>query len=195
MKVTKAVIEDLVPAYLSGEASADTRELVDEFVELHPEMRAALRDSAGLPSTSVAPAPELGLRALDQTRKLMQRRNAWLGWGFALAFFVFSFVVQEGRLTFLLFRDAPAAACALLAGSAICLAMFYRVCRRLVVTGLGAPYRVWVWAMAGSILGLPLSTVSAAVPGWPWLSGLAVLPAVASVVMAVRLNRIGRGEA
>lgn len=39
MTVTRNVIYDLLPAYFAGEVSADTRTLVDEFLESDPELR------------------------------------------------------------------------------------------------------------------------------------------------------------
>lgn len=36
MNVTRDVINDLVPIYLSGEASADTRALIEEYFAQHP---------------------------------------------------------------------------------------------------------------------------------------------------------------
>ena len=38
MNVTREVIYDLLPAYFAGEASADTRALVEEFFATDPEL-------------------------------------------------------------------------------------------------------------------------------------------------------------
>ena len=37
MKITREVITDLLPIYLSGEASQDTRDLVEAFLKEDPE--------------------------------------------------------------------------------------------------------------------------------------------------------------
>ena len=37
MKITRDVIYDLLPGYFAGEVSADTRALIDEFLETDPE--------------------------------------------------------------------------------------------------------------------------------------------------------------
>ena len=37
MKVTRDVVTDLLPLYLSGDASDDTRRLVDDFMTTDPE--------------------------------------------------------------------------------------------------------------------------------------------------------------
>lgn len=39
MKVTRDVIYDLLPAYFSGDVSADTRALIEEFMETDPEFK------------------------------------------------------------------------------------------------------------------------------------------------------------
>ena len=63
MKVTQNVIHDLLPAYLAGEASADTVALVEEFLRLDPELA---RTAEALRST---PLPEPPHRVTTHTRK------------------------------------------------------------------------------------------------------------------------------
>jgi anti-sigma factor RsiW len=43
MKITRDIVLDLLPLYLAGEASADTRALVEEYVQTDPELRACAR--------------------------------------------------------------------------------------------------------------------------------------------------------
>ena len=179
MTVTKDVIEDLIPVYLAGEASADTRKLVEEFMAAHPGML-----GVDLPETKVEPPKDLGLRALEGTRRAIAQRNAWLAWAAVLSFGVFSFAFHGKEITFLLFRDAPLAAYALLAGSAFCYAMFYWTCRHLVVTGLGAPHSPALWAGLAAVASIPFATVMSAHIGW----GL-VPAAFAGMALAKSLNR------
>ena len=47
MKITRNVIEDLLPAYLAGEASADTRALVESYLEEDVELARRVRAGAG----------------------------------------------------------------------------------------------------------------------------------------------------
>ena len=58
MNVTRNVIDDLLPAYLSGEASPDTVALVDEFLRQDPELartvEATARQSHGGAARSLA---------------------------------------------------------------------------------------------------------------------------------------------
>ena len=46
MNVTDNVIRDLLPVYLAGEASADTRTLVEEYLKEHPALAAEAKQGA-----------------------------------------------------------------------------------------------------------------------------------------------------
>jgi hypothetical protein len=78
MKITRDVVVDLLPIYLSGEASPATRELVEDFLRQDPELAERVRTQRfeGLPSVG-APLPELELRALRRTRGLISVQK-WL---------------------------------------------------------------------------------------------------------------------
>jgi anti-sigma factor RsiW len=98
MTVTRDVVSDLWPLYASGEASADTRALVEAFLATDPAFAQVLRESANvtLPAGS-APVlpPDHELVALDMTR-----RRLWgPGWLFQLAmlfsFFAFGRIISD----------------------------------------------------------------------------------------------------
>lgn len=74
MSVTKYVVLDLLPAYLAGEASADTRTLVEEYLHQDPELAQRIRQrwTKGLGSAPpTALPPDLELRALKRTHQLI----------------------------------------------------------------------------------------------------------------------------
>lgn len=54
MSITRPVILDLWPVYVSGEASAETRALVDEYLRADPEFARQLRED---PLGRIAPPP------------------------------------------------------------------------------------------------------------------------------------------
>ena len=86
MNVTRDVITDLLPLYLSGEASPDTKALVEEFLRHDPELariaqEGRIEKGLGLPREAASPDREL--QALSCTRGLLRRR----GWLLALAIF------------------------------------------------------------------------------------------------------------
>jgi anti-sigma factor RsiW len=69
MTVTRPVILDLWPAYASGEASQDTRALVDAFLRDDPEFARQLREDPLSQLDGPAPSPDLELRALAKARR------------------------------------------------------------------------------------------------------------------------------
>ena len=46
MKITRDVILDLMPLFVSGEGSLDTRKLVEEYIETDPEMAEIAKEPA-----------------------------------------------------------------------------------------------------------------------------------------------------
>ncbi len=72
MKVTRDVIMDLWPAYVAGEASADSRALIDEFVRNDPEFGEELRRPADMVPASPLLPPDLEAEALTRTRQKLR---------------------------------------------------------------------------------------------------------------------------
>jgi ferric-dicitrate binding protein FerR (iron transport regulator) len=87
--ITRNVISDLWPLYKSGEASADTKRIVEEFLSQDRDFRTVLEESEqiqkGLPDMTLSPDTELQLISLARQRI---RTIAWLV-GSAIAAFVF----------------------------------------------------------------------------------------------------------
>ncbi len=77
MKVTRDVILDLWPAYVAGEASADTRALVDQFLGEDPAFAGTLKRGPDLAAAPVSLPPDAEARAFARTRAL-ERGRAWL---------------------------------------------------------------------------------------------------------------------
>jgi hypothetical protein len=81
MNITREVISDLWPAYAAGEASADTRALVEEFLRQDPEFAGLLRGRGeeGLLRHEVPGlSPDREARALRRTKRLLH------GWDWTL---------------------------------------------------------------------------------------------------------------
>src|SRR6516162_2504824 len=75
MNTTVEVVTDLWPLYAAGEASADTRELVDEFLAQHPDFARRLRDDTSaeiLKPAAMTLPPDHEMTTLLKT----QRRRA-----------------------------------------------------------------------------------------------------------------------
>ncbi len=68
MTVTRDVILDLWPTYIAGDASADTRALVDEFLRGDPEFARHLRDEPVVPVAVSSLQPDHELETLHRVR-------------------------------------------------------------------------------------------------------------------------------
>ena len=115
MNVTRDVVNDLLPAYLFGEVSADTRALVEEFLKQDPEFARSVvqrkeEDSAEtelLKGADMTLSPDHEMRTFTRTKTMLARRK----WLFALAL-VFSlvpllFTFDDGHITWRMVRDSP----------------------------------------------------------------------------------------
>ena len=81
MKVTRNVIEDLLPLYLADEVSADTRTLVEEYLETDPELANMAQDLAKTELPGDIPVPltkEDQMEAYKEARRLMFLRTVIL---------------------------------------------------------------------------------------------------------------------
>lgn len=77
MKITADVIADLWPLYAAGEATPDTRALVDEFLAGHPGVAERLRRDFDLTAGDVPVPPDTEARSLAQTKSLIAG-GGWL---------------------------------------------------------------------------------------------------------------------
>jgi len=73
MEVTRDVILDLLPLYVADEASADTRALVEEYLETDAELAGiARRFAAELPRDAPVPLTE------EDAMKAYEKANQWM---------------------------------------------------------------------------------------------------------------------
>jgi predicted anti-sigma-YlaC factor YlaD len=90
MKVTRNVIYDLLPAYFAGEVSADTRALIEEFLETDPDLRLMadrfrlqMHDRAGIDLSAIEPDRERAI--FHRAKARLKLRQATLAWSFGAA--------------------------------------------------------------------------------------------------------------
>src|SRR5262245_31023492 len=138
MNVTREVILDLLPVYLSGEASPATRALIEEYLKQDPELAERIRLRWVENLAQAAPSglpPDLELRSLKRTRRIL----FWLRWSFAMAI-AFTAVAlsigitfEHGRLKDIHFmlRDYPLGVGACLVVALFCWAIYFILRRRL----------------------------------------------------------------
>ena len=111
MNVTRVIIYDLIPLYVANECSADTRALVEDYLQQNPRQAEELRRIMNTPIPGVV-QPAKGLdevRAFREARRRLRRRS----WLMAAAIFFslapFSFF-STGERTWWLLRDATGSA-------------------------------------------------------------------------------------
>lgn len=128
MTVTGNVIRDLIPVYLAGEASSDTKRLVEQYAATDREIAALIAEAnVGLPAPPPL-NPDGEIATIQRTRKTVTLRS-WLLAG-ALFFSLLPGSVRGGPDgVHWLVRSHPRLA-ALFAGVAIVLWTAYFVQRR-----------------------------------------------------------------
>jgi anti-sigma factor RsiW len=144
MKVTREVVLDLLPAYLGGEASPDTRALVEEYARQDSEfaslMEAQRREltagSRALREPGARLSPDHALQTLARTRRMAERLRWLMAIALMFTAFPLSFAFEGTRVTFLLVRDVPLLALACWVAALIFWGMFLAARRKLRAAGL-----------------------------------------------------------
>ncbi len=112
MNITENIITDLMPAYFSGECSGDTKHIVEEYFQDHPEFARQLRKQYESPFADKA-LPHLKaeseVKALKSTRRLIKIRSSILGLAIFFSLAPFSFY-HSGDQNFFFIADKPAEA-------------------------------------------------------------------------------------
>ena len=103
MKISRDVIYDLLPGYFAGEASPDTRALIQEYFETDPEFRRmadrfqAMLDDARKrenPDSDAARERAMFDRVRSQAKRRQETRAMALGFGLAAVFSAFMAFVK-----------------------------------------------------------------------------------------------------
>ena len=74
MEITKNVILDLLPLYMADEVSADTRALIEEYLETDPELAEIAKQSAAVELPGDIPFPltqEDKMKAYKKSKTIM----------------------------------------------------------------------------------------------------------------------------
>jgi hypothetical protein len=139
MNITRNVVDDLLPVYFAGEASVDTRQLIEEFFRDDPEFARLSQEFSRfrLERPAVDAAPRIEADALARTKSAIRTRS----WLLALALFCtlapFTVAFDSGRgIVFFMWRDAPSVAMAFQAAGIGFWIGYYVNSRRLRRTSL-----------------------------------------------------------
>ena len=111
MNVTKDIINDLIPLYVANECSADTRTLVEEYLQQHPEEAVELQR---IINTAVPDAVPLAknldeVRAFREARRRLRLRSSVMALAIFFSLVPMSSFVDDRRSWWML-RDAPGTA-------------------------------------------------------------------------------------
>jgi len=91
MEITRDVILDLMPLYMANEVSADTRALVEKYLETDPELAKIAEQSAAMELPEDIPVPlteEDKMEAYKEAKRLLLRRTVI--WATLIAFALLS---------------------------------------------------------------------------------------------------------
>ena len=98
-KITRNVILDLMPLYLAGEASQDTKELVEEYLETDKELAEMAKQSTAFDLPKDVPVPlekDQALQLYIEAKRQMTIRMAIIG-----AFIVIVLLFMGAMIVFL----------------------------------------------------------------------------------------------
>lgn len=111
MNLEREVIVDLLPAYFSGEASAATRALVEDYFRQNPDFEKSARSAGGaLESLKVSPPaldPEKEKLTLERARMVTETRSSFFWLAVLTTLMLFLFRIQNGKIIWIVW-SAPA---------------------------------------------------------------------------------------
>ncbi len=137
MKITQDVITDLLPLYQSGEASADTNELVRAYLLENPGFAqiANARPEALLGQPQPVLPQEAEMQTLNKTRNLLWQRSLFLGFAIFFSAFAFSFRFDNRSVSWI-WSDIPIAGGICMAVGIFFWARYAHTARKLKGAGL-----------------------------------------------------------
>ena len=125
MKITRDVINDLLPVYLAGEASADTRALLEDYLRDNPALAAEVRSQADknvavLGSLAAALPADHERETVERIRQVTRQKNQFTAFGAAFALVPFGFAFGSDGIKWIMIRDNPKQAILFFVCSALC---------------------------------------------------------------------------
>jgi len=148
MNTSKEVIRDLLPVYVAGEASGDTRALVESALADDADLRKEAAIMGNVPAVCVTPPAALGVDALKRTQRLLRRRTLVAGFSVFFTTLPMAMVYRDWGLA----GHLGQAACLLVAAAGWVL--FLRNAVRLhtvVLEGLLSPHAQFAWSCASIV--------------------------------------------
>ena len=138
MEVTREVINDLLPLYAAGEASPDTKALIEEFLRRDPEFAALIQNELAMEllKQPVTVPPDRERETLKRLKWLIQTQTWFLAVALLFSILPLSIKIEDGAITFFMLQRTPwLAAIYWLIGAAMWLG-YFRTRKRLRVSGI-----------------------------------------------------------
>jgi hypothetical protein len=136
MKVTRDVVKDLLTVCGAGEASSDTRALVEEWLRSDPGLARQVEQAGSVALPEVPPlAPTVEKQALDRTRRHLRWRMVLFGLAAYVSTLPFSITFGRKGYEGLLIEDWPERI-VVVSIAVVLWVIFWRVSRRARVSGL-----------------------------------------------------------
>jgi hypothetical protein len=112
MNISREVVTDLLPVYFSGEASVDTRNLIEDYFRGDPDFERIARSAATPLETlrgavALRPDAEREKRDLECVRGELSRRKVMFGVALFLTLAPLAFSFTNGHIKWLMVRDNP----------------------------------------------------------------------------------------
>jgi hypothetical protein len=96
MNVTRDVVTDLLALSLAGEASADSKALIESYLAQDPEFARMVAARSDRPAPPPEPlGPELEMKTLNRAKKLVSWRSAMIACGTFFALFPVTFSAES----------------------------------------------------------------------------------------------------
>jgi hypothetical protein len=133
MKITEEVINDLLPLYFATECSSDTKKLVEEYFQEHPEFEQQSRQQYRDPFAennvpSLSPTEEV--KALKYTRRWMKTQSFVLALAVFFSLCPFSYYRSDNGSGFLFFEH-PSEALIFVPFAVVFWVIYFGIKRRL----------------------------------------------------------------
>lgn len=98
--ISRDVITDLLPVYFSGEASADTKSLVENFMQSDPEFAKLVKNESRVEFTAKAgAAPDQEMVSLRRAKRKLRRKAWFLAWAIFFSFLTFIVSIEDTGIT------------------------------------------------------------------------------------------------
>ncbi len=113
MTISKDIMTDLLPVYYSGECSQDTKDLIEQYFQSHPEFeqQAKAMFKNPFPEHLAQPLKQSAeYKSLKRTKRLLRLRATLMGFAIFFSLAPFSVSNVDGK-THWMILESPTAAC------------------------------------------------------------------------------------